>query len=67
MKKTNSYKRVIVLGGIGKTDRENRDAMRVLGGGGATFTLISHISVEPPKVLRRYERTDCDRKNGSSS
>lgn len=56
-----------MLGGIGKTDRENRDAMRVLGGGGATFTLISHISVEPPKVLRRYERTDCDRKNGSSS
>jgi hypothetical protein len=58
-------KKVIVLGGIGKTDRENRDAMRVLGGGGATFTLISHISVEPPKVLRKYERTDSDRKNES--
>lgn len=58
-------KKVIVLGGIGKTDRENRDAMRVLSGGGATFTLISHISVEPPKVLRKYERTDSDRKNES--
>lgn len=58
-------KRVIVLGGIGKTDRENRDAMRVLSGGGVTFTLISHISVEPPKVLKRYERTDSCRKNES--
>lgn len=54
-----------MLGGIGKTDRENRDAMRVLGGGGATFTLVSHISVEPPKVLRKYERIDSGRKNES--
>lgn len=60
-------KRVIVLGGIGKTDRENRDAMRVLGGGGATFTLIAHISIEPPKVLRRYERTDSCWKNESQN
>lgn len=56
---------MIILGAIGKTDRENRDNKRVLGGGGATFTLKSHISVEPPKVLRKYERTDSDRKNES--
>ena len=36
-------KQVIVLGGIGKTDRENRDAMRVLSGGGCDIHLdITH-------------------------
>ena len=28
-------KKIVVLGGIGKTDRENRDNMRVLAGGGS--------------------------------
>ncbi len=32
-----------MLGGIGKTDRENRDAMRVLGGGGCDIhTDLTH-------------------------
>lgn len=60
-------KKVIVLGGVGNSDRQNRDACRVLGGGGVTYTLKSHISVEPPKVLRKYERTDNCRKNESQT
>ena len=32
-------KRIVILGAIGNTDRQNRDNMRVLHGGGAQSTL----------------------------
>ena len=35
-------KRIIVLGGIGRNERENRDNMRVLNGGQCLCTEIPH-------------------------
>lgn len=46
---------VIVKGAIGRTDRENRDNMRVFSRGGYSPTLKSHIAKEQMKVLKRYE------------
>jgi hypothetical protein len=51
-------KRIIILGGIGNTERQNRDNARVLGGGGTIYTLKSHISVDKPLVLRRWKRQE---------
>lgn len=48
-------KRIIILGGIGNTERQNRDNARVLGGGGMIYTLKSHISVDKPLVVRKWE------------
>ena len=52
-------KRIIILGGIGNTERQNRDDARVLGGGGMIYTLKSHISVDKPLVLRKWKRQKC--------
>ena len=36
-------KKIVILGAIGKTARQNRDDMRVLGGGGySVYPEISH-------------------------
>ena len=58
-------KQVIVVGGIGNTDRQNRDGCRVFGGGGAVASLKAHQSGDKPLVLRKYERTDSSWKNES--
>ena len=47
-----------MLGGIGKTDRENRDNMRVLAGGGTVYALKAHIDKEHPLVIKRYRKPD---------
>lgn len=49
-------KQVVVVGGIGKNDRKNRDGFRVLSGKGIMYALQSHISQEPPLVLRKWTR-----------
>lgn len=49
-------KEVIILGGIGKTERMNRDAFRVLSRGGTAYTLIAHTEKYHPLVLRKWKR-----------
>lgn len=49
-------KRIVILGAIGNTDRQNRDNMRVLHGGGTIYTLKSHIDKDHPLVLKRYRK-----------
>ena len=49
-------KEVIVVGGIGNTDRQNREDMRVLSGGGTIYTLKSHIDKDHPLILKRRKR-----------
>lgn len=58
--------RIIVLGGIGNNERQNRDNKRVLGRGGYSITLKSHIATEPPLVIRKYknEKDSSDRMHG---
>ena len=46
---------MIVLGGIGRNERENRDSMRVISGYGSMYCLKAHVDKEPPLVLRRYK------------
>ena len=47
-------KKIIVLGGVGKTKRENRDDMRVIFRGGCSQTLKAHISQSPPLVIKKW-------------
>jgi hypothetical protein len=51
-------KRIIILGAIGNTERQNRDNARVLGGGGTIYTLKSHIATDKPLVVRKWERQE---------
>lgn len=51
-------KEIIILGAIGNTERQNRDNMRVLAGGGTVYTLKSHIDKDHPLVLKRYRKQD---------
>ena len=56
MKKENSNKRILVVGGIGRTERENRDNSRVVDRGGCCYGLKAHIQYEPPLVARKWEK-----------
>ena len=47
---------IIVLGAIGTTERQNRDNMRVLGGGGQMYALKAHISFDHPMVVKKYDK-----------
>ena len=49
-------KKVNVVGTIGKTDRMNRDAFRVLRGGIA-YTLIAHIGKDHPLVIKKWTKS----------
>ena len=49
---------IIVLGAIGKNPRKNRDGFRVLAKGGTCVGLQAHISIEPPLIMRKYERNN---------
>ena len=57
-------KKIIVLGGIGRSERENRDCCRVIFRGGQCFALKSHIDKEPPYLVRRYEKSKSNRSDG---
>lgn len=49
------YGKLVILGGIGRNERENRDSMRVMGNG-SMYALKSHIALEPPLVIKYVER-----------
>lgn len=49
-------RKIIVLGGIGRTERENRDNMRVFSGGGTAPTLKAHIDKDKILVVKKWKR-----------
>ena len=49
-------KRIIVLGGIGRNDRENRDNMRVFSRGGYAPCLKAHIDKDKLMVVKKWKR-----------
>lgn len=52
---------ILVLGGAGRNEREDRDSKRVLDRRGCMFSLKAHISLEPPLVVRRLGYGDVER------
>jgi hypothetical protein len=54
--KMQDKKQVLIKGSIGGTDRQNRDASRVLSGGGAIYTLLSHTQKQQPMVIKKWKR-----------
>lgn len=50
------YARLVVLGGIGRNERENRDSMRVMDRKASMYALKSHIDKEQPMVTRVWIR-----------
>lgn len=56
MQSNQMAKEIIILGAIGNTERQNRDNMRVLDGGGKMYALKSHIQFDKPLVLRKWKR-----------
>ena len=53
---THNAQSVNVVGGIGETERANRDNMRVLHRKGSVYTLKSHIDKDHPLVLKKWKR-----------
>jgi hypothetical protein len=51
-------KRIKIIGGIGKNDRQNRDRYRVMNRGGCCVGLCSHDSIEPPLALKKQIRKE---------
>ena len=49
-------KKMIILGGVARYARKNRDSGRVFSGGGTIGALPAHVAVEQPKVLKRWKR-----------
>ena len=49
-------KKIIVVGAIGNTERQNRDDMRVISRGGLMYNLKAHIQTDKPLVVRRWKR-----------
>ena len=55
---------LIILGAIGENERVNRDSKRVLEKTGCMYSLKAHIALEPPLVMRKYERDKRTSRNG---
>ena len=51
-------KQIIVLGGLGISERRDRDIDRIIGGGGAIYTLPAHIFKGNPLTLRKYSKRE---------
>ena len=49
-------KKIIVLGAIGKTERQNRDNMRVIFRGGCIYNLKAHIDKDHPLVIKEWKK-----------
>lgn len=49
-------KRIIVLGGLGVSERRDRCVDRVLGGGGVIYAIPSHAMHDKPLVIRKYDK-----------
>jgi hypothetical protein len=52
---------ILVLGGAGRNERQDRDSKRVLDRRGCMFSLKAHIALEPPLVVRRLGYGDVER------
>ena len=50
-------KKIIVLGGLGVSERRDRCVDRVLSGGGIAFTLPAHIDKDKPLVVKKWEKS----------
>ena len=50
-------KKIVVLGGVGNTDRENRDNMRVFSRGGCCPTMKAHIDKDKILVVKKWRRS----------
>jgi len=57
MQSNQMAKEIIILGAIGNTERQNRDNMRVLDGGGKMYALKAHIQTDKPLVLKKWKRS----------
>ena len=49
-------KEIVVLGGLGVSERRDRDPDRVLYWGGIVYTLPAHISFDKPLVVKKWKR-----------
>ena len=48
--------RIIVLGGLGVSERRDRDPDRILDRKGIVYALPAHISIDKPLVVRKRRR-----------
>jgi hypothetical protein len=49
-------KKINIVGGVGKNERQNRDRHRVMGGGGIAVSMCAHDDKEPPLALKRWNK-----------
>jgi hypothetical protein len=49
-------KKIKIIGGIGKNERQNRDRYRVMDRRGQSVTICSHDAQEPPLGLKKWKR-----------
>lgn len=49
-------KKIIVLGGLGVSERRDRDPDRILHGGGIVYALPAHIQADKPLVVRKWKK-----------
>jgi hypothetical protein len=47
-------RKIIVRGGLGVSERRDRDVDRILDRKGVMFTIPSHSSVDTPMVIKKY-------------
>ena len=49
-------KKIIVLGGMGVSERRDRCVDRIVSRGGCSIALCSHIQVDKPMVVKKWKR-----------
>lgn len=49
-------KKIIVLGGLGISERRDRDPDRIMSGVGIVYALPAHISTDKLLVVRKWKR-----------
>lgn len=49
-------RQIIVLGGLGVSERRDRDPDRILSRGGCIYTLPAHCSSDKPMVVKKWKR-----------
>lgn len=53
-------KKIIVLGGLGVSERRDRCVDRILGRGGCTYTLPAHMKHDRVLVVKRYGKKEAE-------
>lgn len=48
-------RKIIVRGGLGVSERRDRDVDRILDRTGIMFTIPSHSSIDTPMVIRKWK------------